>query len=201
MNKLKQPMNYEQAKANSGQSEKLPPGGYICRIRTAEEVTFSNGNAGLKIAFDISDGDYEGYYAKRFETDKMKANENTKFARTVTYKGFHYITLPKDDAGKDDVTLRKSKAFWETIEQSNPYFVWDWNLDSLKGKKFGGVFGLEQYRTDDGKEGFFTRLRFVIIADRITKGTFAVPDPLYKARAAGSIDVNELEPVDDDLPF
>ena len=40
----------------------LPPGGYVCHVKKIEETTSKSGNAMPKIALDIYEGQYAGFY-------------------------------------------------------------------------------------------------------------------------------------------
>ena len=52
------------------------------------------------------------------------------------------------------------KGFITSVENSNPNFTYDWNkeVDQLKGKKVGLVFGLEEYENDKGETKTATKL-------------------------------------------
>lgn len=40
------------------------------------------------------------------------------------------------------------KGVLTSLEESNPGFRWNWDESTLVGKKVGGVFGREQFRTN-----------------------------------------------------
>ena len=52
------------------------------------------------------------------------------------------------------------KAFITAVENSNPNFTYNWDkdIDQLKGKKVGLVFGLEEYQDQEGKTKTTTKL-------------------------------------------
>ena len=67
----------------------LPKGNYVCKIMSIEETTYSSGKTGLKIYFDIAEGDYKDFYTKQYqESDK----EDKKWNFDATY----YLTIPTD---------------------------------------------------------------------------------------------------------
>ena len=61
------------------------------------------------------------------------------------------------------------KGFITAVENSNPNFTYDWNkdIDQLKGKKVGLVFGLEEYKDQEGKLKTATKLNQFRSVDKI----------------------------------
>ncbi len=54
-------------KENRRQSfETLPKGAYVCKVMNLEEVTYKNGKRGIKISFDIAEGEYKDFYAEQY---------------------------------------------------------------------------------------------------------------------------------------
>ena len=57
---------YNKKNRKSGAAfERLPKGNYVCKILNVEEVTYKNGKRGIKISFDIAEGDYKDFYIKQ----------------------------------------------------------------------------------------------------------------------------------------
>lgn len=146
---------YEQAEAFTGEYEKLTPGGYICRIM---KVAVEDKNYGhlMRIAFDIAEGEHEGYYARLYD---RKANTSSD----AKWPGVYYQTVKADN-------LEYFKGFMTAIEQSNPGFKWGWNEEKLVGKFFGGVFGEEEYQANDGSIKTSVKCRYVRSVEQIKKG-------------------------------
>lgn len=137
----------------AGNGEQLPVGGYVCQILGAEEAVSRKGNDMLKVAFDIADGEYAGFYGRKFE-NKRKFDANAK------WPGMYYCPTRGERVGR-------FKGFIKTIENCNEGYAWDWNEASLKGKLFGGVFGEEEFLTDDNKLMTTVKLRFVLPVEGI----------------------------------
>ena len=153
---------YEQAEAViPGDYEMLEPGGYVCKILKVQAEEKDYGTL-LRIAFDIAEGEYEGYYRRRFD-QKKQYDENAK------WPGMYYQAAKQDD-------LRYFKGFITSIEASNPGFKWNWDEKKLTGKLFGGIFGEEEYEKQNGEIGTIVKCRFVRSADSIREGKFKVPE-------------------------
>ena len=181
---------YEQAEAFTGEYERLEPGGYICRILKIEAVEndgTKNYDTLLKIAFDIAEGEHKDYYRRQFDR-KKQSNPDAK------WPGMYYQTVKADD-------LRYFKGFITTIEKSNPGFKWDWDEKKLVGKLFGGIFGEEEYKANDGSIKTTVKCRFVRSIDAIREGKYTIP-PKKTLEGNGNTSVSADAPLDDDdLPF
>lgn len=152
---------YEQAEAFTGEFETLEPGGYVCKILKVQAEEKDYGTL-LRIAFDIAEGEHEGYYKRRFES-KKQSNPDAK------WPGMYYQAAKQDD-------LRYFKGFITSIEASNPGFKWNWDEKKLVGKLFGGIFGEEEYEKQNGEIGTIVKCRFVRSADSIREGKFKIPE-------------------------
>lgn len=185
---IKKYNGYEQAEAYTGEYEKLEPGGYICKILKVQSEDKDYGTL-LRIAFDIEEGEHKGYYKRTFE-NKKESNPDTK------WPGMYYQTVKESD-------LKYFKGFVTSIEASNKGYKWDWDEKKLVGKIFGGVFGEEEFVTNDGEIKTSVKCRFVRSADSIREGKFKVPD-IKKLQGSSSTSTNNgWVPADndDELPF
>jgi DNA integrity scanning protein DisA with diadenylate cyclase activity len=61
------------------------------------------------------------------------------------------------------------KAFITAVENSNNGYTFDWKkeVDQLKGKKVGLIFGLEEYTKQDGSTGTVTKLNQFRSIDKV----------------------------------
>ena len=127
----------------------LPKGLYIAKIQGAQ-VEGSEPDQRLVIRLDICEGEYTGYYTKRYHNDR---DAGGRFE--VRYKGDYKIQIPDARNTKrqhpewDEKRLRGD--IW-AIEQSNDGYHWDWNEAGLKGKFVGinvrqGSFNGSPYTT------------------------------------------------------
>ncbi|MDR1563898.1 MAG: hypothetical protein LBS74_02965 [Oscillospiraceae bacterium] len=189
---MKKPTGYDQAKAWTGEYEKLEAGGHICVIKQVKEETSKSGNQMLKIAFDICEGEHAGYYQRLFE--KQVSEEEPK------WRGVYYVVLTDDKN-----STARFKGFVTSIEASNKGFAAfkgdELDLNAFKGKLFGGIFGKEQWEYN-GKTGWTTKIFFLRSVEAIRNGVdIPEPRPLkngYTAQENGSF---EEIIADDDLPF
>lgn len=189
---------YDKAKAYT-ESERLPVGGYVCKILNVEYQ--ANDRLGysdqIVLSFDIAEGDYKGFYMDNY---KSQDSEDKK------WKGTYRIYVPKDDGSeKDGWTMRKFKTDMVAFELSNENYAWDWNEQSLKGKLVGIVFQNKEY-SYNGKTGFFTSAHHLASVEQIHSGKFKIPaDKLLDkpSSSSGGADwMNVPDNVDsDELPF
>jgi hypothetical protein len=195
---MQKPENWNNIQAAEyGDYETLPPGGYICRIIEAREEQTMTGKNKLVLVFDICEGERKEFYKRRFDSDSRK---DKKWQGT-----YHQLTNDSNGAAYANPFL---KGLIKAIEQSNN-FEFDWNINSFKGKIFGGVFGEEEYTKRDGTIGISVKCKYINAADKIRDGKFTVPSvkALEKNNnqpPATSTFVHQAEDIDledDELPF
>lgn len=180
---------YEQAEAFTGEFETLEPGGYVCKILKVQAEEKDYGTL-LRIAFDIAEGEHEGYYRRRFDQKKQ-------YDETAKWPGMYYQTVIQDD-------LRYFKGFITSIEASNPGFKWNWDEKKLAGKLFGGVFAEEEYEKQNGEIGTIVKCRFVRSVDAIREGKFKVPEKKRLQNSSPTtnyISQDISQDILDELPF
>lgn len=159
---------YDEVKVNNF-PERLKLGGHICKVLEAkieqltskkDEKTYDQ----LVIKFDIESPDEQaGFYANKF-TDDARAD-----ALNAKWKGYHRISVPTDES--EDFIKSNFKAFTTSVEESNPGYKWNWDENTLVGKTFGGIFGLEEFIAPDGKTLALTKIRFVRSTEKIGEAT------------------------------
>ena len=149
----------------------LELGGHVCVIKNAQETTSKTGKPMLKVSLDIADGDPQaGYYLERFKNDNR---ENKKWP-CISY------VVTED---KDGNASRNLAQFVTSIEASNPGFTFPWdNVDLLRDKRVGGVFGQEEYKGSDGNIHKATKLFWFRSADKVKDA----PVPKLKELKAGT---------------
>lgn len=134
---------YENAPAYTGEVMQLPPGLYVCIVKQVN-LREVEGREQMVLLFDIAEGEQKGFYQKQFEARKQNS-QDAKWGGT--YRQFTH-----------DKGLPYFKGIICSIEKSNNGYRWDWNEKGLVGKKFGGVFGREQFLTRDGEKRMSTKL-------------------------------------------
>lgn len=182
----------------------LPAGGYVAVIKAAQERTYTSRDGGsfskLEIAFDISEGEYKGFFTADLDA---QTGEDKK------WKGVLRQYIPSDDGSERDA---KTKMFFKTmieaIEDSNPGYHWDWDEKKLKGKTVGVIFRNEEWDYQ-GKQGWKAQPFKFIEAEKIRQGKFTVPKDKPLSGSSSSVssapstapasDFEEID--DDDLPF
>ena len=150
----------------------LEVGGYELTIKGARAEDYNDFSI-LKIAFDIINHDkYANFFENKFKQLRIK-NPEAKWPNAGVFDVF----IPKDDGSENDnITKQYFKRFTTSVEKSNPGYIWNWDEKSLIGKIFGGVFGREEFKADNGEYHFVTKCRFANSIDRIKSGDFTIPN-------------------------
>lgn len=165
----------------SGEGERLLPGGYICKIKSCKDFPEKEY---LKIEYDIAEGKYKAYYSNLF------ASKN--------FWGGNFIRSYKDAA------LPFFKSFVTSIENSNGNFKYDGqNEQSFIGKFIGLVLAEEEYLNNDNNIKTRLYVAETRSIENIRNGKFNKYE-LKKLNAGSSNKSNfgNVESVnDDELPF
>jgi hypothetical protein len=200
---IKMPHNWNEVKELSERA-KLPLGAYVCQVKQCR-VQDNDYGSQLAILFDISEGEYKGFFADEFAANQQQDKK---------WKGVLRIWLPKDDGSdKDELTKSILKGMVTAFENSNLGFTWNWNEKSLEGKQIGILFRNEEWEYD-GKSGWAVRPFRAISVASVREGKFTLPKdkplankssvPTFSAPAPymPPSDVNGYVEVDDEeLPF
>lgn len=171
----------------------LPKGGYTCKLLNAQVKTGKKGDY-LQIAYDIAEGEYEGYFKKLFDAKK---DENKKWST------YFFLNIPKDNGSeKDGWTKRNFKTFTNALEDSNEGYHFDWDEAKFKDKLIGGLFHYEEYQRSDGKIGMATKMKKVCPVATIRSGNFKLPeDNLLTTTNAPTDFMNIPDNIEEDIPF
>lgn len=190
---FKKPKDYDSVRI--GEARILPAGGYICRILKAEETESRAGKPMIKVAFDIIEGEFSGYFRDRFDTWKAAAEDPTDVK--WPFNGTKWILLYNNEGE----TNRDFKSFCTALEESGTE-VWKKDmLDAagLKDAKIGIIFRREESEYMNERRWRTMPFGFRSVKT-IQEGTFNVPDdkPL-------PVQNNEIEDsfsaMEDDIPF
>jgi hypothetical protein len=172
--------------------EVLPAGGYVAKILGAKEMEYSWGNV-LAIHFDIEEGEFQGFFARDYESN---TNEDRK------WRGVYRLTEPKDDGSEKDGWTKNTfnGAMW-AIEESNPGYHWNWDEESLAGKTVGVIYRNREWEKD-GNTGWTTEAGMLESADAIRSGRYKpMKDKPLKKAAGTAANTRRGSAADDDLPF
>lgn len=171
---MKQFNGYDEAKkaAQYQPGQKLPAGGYVCKVLGVKYEEGQNGNSDqIILQFDIEEGDYKGFFKKQYEENQ---NDDKK------YKGNVRIYVPSDDGSEKDTWTKNSFARWtDSFEKSNTGYTWDWDEKKWKGKLIGITFG-ETGTVINGREVVYTEARSADSVDAIRNNSFY--QPKFKAK-------------------
>ena len=149
----------------------------------------TNGKEYLKVDFDIAEGEYADFYSKKYDRDNR---EKPKWG------GVWNIFIEGYNPG---TTNSKFKGFIVAVEESNIGFKFDFNEQTLIGKKVGIVFREEEFMGQNGQLHTSSKPFFAAPYDVVESA--AVPKPLKMQigeNTYGDIPTFEVSE-DDDLPF
>lgn len=171
---IQKPNNWENVRAFSD-ARKLPLGAYVCIIKQAAVKQTDYGDQ-LCILFDISEGEWAGYYQDDFDNNPRDDKK---------WKGVLRQFLPKNDGSdKDEWAKSLLKGLTTAVEESNRGYVWDWNEQSLAKKEVGILMRNEEWEYN-GKTGWAVRPFRAISVDSVGDGSFTLPkDKPLKNKAA-----------------
>ena len=182
-------------------SDQLPTDkAYVCEIKGAKEVDYTTDSGyrvhRVDIALDVCEGEYEGFYQKKFDDSQ---DEDKK------WKGVVKLNIPKfDGTEKDNWTVKSFNTQFVAIEDSNPGYTWNNVLDSLKGKKIGLVLRDKEWEFN-GNRGFYSEPYKLISVANARAQKFRKPNTKYLSSevtgdvASGFTPISNT--VDEELPF
>lgn len=176
----------------------LPADTYVAAIKNVK-VDGQEPDQQLVLRLDIIEGDWAGYYTKRYENDTQNAGFQQNYQ--AKYKGDLRIQIPNPDnsaRNHPEWDIRTfNNAIW-CIEKSNPGYKWDWKEAGLKGKTVG-----INVREGSFNGNPYTQIGRLEVADDVRKGIVPVMKPKADrstqeaAEPQGGFTVVETE----ELPF
>lgn len=184
---------YDKAAAYDGSFDRLPAGGYICRIMKAWVEYTPNNSEVFVLALEIAEGDYAGYFRKVFD-DKKATSPNVKWPCM-----FRQFTL-----GTDGQTNPFFKGMLKSIEESNMGYAWNWQEASLQNKMIGMIFREEEFLANDGTTKTTVRPAFPRSVQRIRNGVEVPEIKRLNKNMGNNISTSNngfTEVEDEELPF
>lgn len=190
------PLDYDNTTPlpENGGRQRLPKGGYVCKILSVEETESKQGNPYLLLSLDIAEGEYIGFFA-----DDYAAQTGDK-----RWHFIHRLMIPTNKS--KPYTVQLFKTFNSYLEESNPGWHFDWTKDEkqYRGLIIGVLVNEREYETSSGKRGMATNIARIVKANTIRSGAYTVPNDQMLRTPAKSADSDYYMPDtvdDDDLPF
>ena len=188
---------YDRAPAYDGSNERLPAGGYICKILKAWCENTPNGSGQLVLALEIVEGNYAGFIKRQYDGRK---SSNPNAAWPCIFKQF---TL-----GTDGQTNPFFKGLLKSVEESNAGYRWNWQEATLANRMIGMIFREEEFEASDGSIKTTVRPAFPRSVERIRNGV-DVPEikRLNNMRSNANASQNAMQNAgftevnDSELPF
>jgi hypothetical protein len=172
----------------------LPKGAYVIKLLSVKEEPSKNEGSFLKIAFDIAEGEFAGFYKKAFDNN---SNEDKKWSNDAII----YISCPDDNSPQWIVD--NFNKFMTAVEDSNKDYHWSWDESTLKDKLVGAKFCNEQSEYN-GKIYDHTKAKWFIAAQKIRDGKYGqLPKDKLIENTSSSSPANEgFKTVDEsEIPF
>lgn len=180
--------NIDAVQEASGESKRLPAGGYVCKYTKVED---NADKSYLYMEFDIAEGEYEGYFEE--------LEERAGFWAGRCYRSYKENALPM------------FKRMCSAVTKSNKKFIFDGNKyadeSTLIGKLVGILLGEEEYIGNDGS----TKTKLVVVREMpiedIRDGKFKVPAIKKLNESSGSAPkqddgfMNVPQDADEETPF
>ena len=167
----------------TGTFERLPAGGYVCKILDVKDDADHNR---LELVFDIEEGPHKGFYSDEWGKDHP-------FAHTI--KLFY-----------TEKALGIFKRNLKAIDESNGTSFVQQAVTGLKekelvGKICGILIGYREFNTDRGETRQVVDPRTLVSVEKIRSGNFNIPE-LRKITPSAPAPVAGFENISDaDIPF
>lgn len=174
----------------NGGRQRLPKGGYVCKILSVQEETSRNNNPMLLISMDICEGEYMGFFAD-------------DYAAQTGDKKWHFVYRLMIPTNKSKpYTIQLFKTFNTYLEESNQGWKFDWSADEkqYRGKIIGVLVNEREYELRDGNRGMATNIARIVKANTVRSGAYTLPNDVMLKKPAATYDMPDNVD-DDDLPF
>jgi hypothetical protein len=178
----------------------LPVGAYVAAIKNVK-IDGDVPNQQIVLRLDIIEGEWAGYYTKRYEHDSQNAGAQQLFQ--AKYKGDYRIQIP------DDRNVRREHPEWDLrtlngaiwcIEQSNTGFHWDGDTDHIMDLK-GKIVGIN-VREGTFNGNVYTQIGKLETVEDVRKGLVKPMKPKKDNGTSSAVAAPAYTTVEvDDLPF
>ena len=185
----------EQQNNNVGQ---LPAGPYVAKVIDAK-IEGTEPDQQLKIAVDVSEGPFEGFFMKKFNAQKASGSQYGE----AKYKGVIKLRIPNPNnknALYPDSDKRRFNDMLYRFEKSNPgaqlYGQNGFDEQRLKGLTVG-----ISMQDDEFNGNAFTRIARFEIADDVRQGLVKVMAPRKRKDQESAAPAGNFTPVEVEMPF
>ena len=135
------PADWNTTQANDGSFERVTPGGHICLIKGAKLDHTKSGKELFVLYLEVAEGSQlDGIFQRDWE---RKRSQNATAEWPVAGQ---YRQLTQDNSGGTNPYF---KGLIKAIEDSNG-FTWNFDENTLRGKKIGIIFREEEFMANDG---------------------------------------------------
>ena len=192
---FKKPKDYDNVIV--GERKILPAGGYVCKILKAEETESRAGKPMIKVAFDIVEGEYNGYFREMF--DSWKAGSDDPLTVKWPFTGTKWILLYNNEGEIN----RDFKSFCTALEDSGTD-VWKkdaFDAQGLKDAQLGIIFRREEHEYMNTRSWRTVPVWFRSV-DSVRAGDYTIPDDKPLPQITGTLDIpDSFSAAEDDIPF
>lgn len=190
---FRKPKDYDSVKV--GEARILPAGGYVCKILKAEKTESKTGKPMLKVFFDITSGEFEGYFKDMYQNWKVASDDPASVKWPFT--GTKWILFYNNEGA----TNRDFKSFCTALEDSG-ITVWRndmFDVGALKDANIGIIFRREEHEYNNARSWRTSPWGFRSVKT-IESGAFNIPEdkPLPPQTFT---ETDSFSALDEDLPF
>ncbi len=177
---------------NYGNGRQLPADGYVCVIKNVREDVTPSGIDVIRIAIDIAEGEYRGFFQERYNADRERS-------QSPKWKGVLSVWVYDQTGQNASRSLNSLGGALDDIDVE----LWtpdeELNVKGMIGKRIGVVFRREEFRFSDGsgKTGWTTKPLYTKPASDITAGNYTIPEDKPLQRTVE----DAFSATDDNIPF
>ena len=171
------------ASTGGGDFERLPAGGYVCRITKVEDFG-SELKPYLRVVYDIAEGEYARFYSDEWGKENEWAHDMRQSYTPAAFGIFKGFLKAIDISNDGNFADAAENGFDEHL---------------LVGCLVGLIIGEEEYQSNDGSVKTRLRVRGARPIQNIREGKFKVPELKKLPGSEPTIAPTPLS--EDDLPF
>lgn len=204
-------INYAGMKAeesNGNDFGQLPVGAYVAKCLKTE-ITGSAPDQSLVLYLDPCEGEYEGFFMKKFNAQKKAGSQ----FGDVKFKGIYRLRIPNPDnknARYPETDMRRFNDMIARFQNSNPGIEL-FNQNGFNEQRLKGLLVGISMQEDVYNGNTFTRIGKLENVEEVRSGSVRPLQPRRRGNDAGTGDANDTPYIDpqsgfvgvetDELPF